>query len=184
MFYWLLPFGYVIASLLHLVCARNSLEMTLYIRSDGRCIATPPRTVQMHKGLTDNVRIVTEAIEAIGPSEDDHPRGMTRLVRLYAEEEETLWMEARMLCNAFEGTEQHPGGTIPPENYINGQFALANTPKTPPLRPPPMTLTPLLVSGPSENRVDLVFFGDGCKYLFGNIYLFISLLPRYRRRRR
>lgn len=28
--------------------------------------------------------------------------------------------------------------------------------------PPPLSLTPLFVSGPSDNRVDLVFFADGC----------------------
>ena len=117
----------------------------------------------MHRGLIDNVRIVTEDI---GPSEDDDSRGMTRLMRLYAEEEDTLWIEARMLCNAFEGTEQRSGGTITPENDIKDQFPLASPPKTPVPPPPPMTLTPLLVSGPSENRVDLVFFGDGCKCLF------------------
>lgn len=27
--------------------------------------------------------------------------------------------------------------------------------------PPPLEIKPLIVSGPSENRVDLIFFGDG-----------------------
>ena len=162
MFCWILPFGYVIVSLLRFVCARNSLEMSLHILSDGRCIATS-RTVQMHKGLTNSIRIVAEDI---GLFEDDYSPGMTRHVRLYAEEEETLWLEARRLCSAFEGIEQHSGDTMTPKNYVKDQFVLASTPQTPLISPPPMTLTPLLVSGPSENRVDLVFFGDGCKCLF------------------
>ena len=30
---------------------------------------------------------------------------------------------------------------------------------------PPLQMQPLIVSGPSRNRVDLVFFSDGCKSL-------------------
>lgn len=30
---------------------------------------------------------------------------------------------------------------------------------------PPLHIQPILVSGPSHNRVDLVFFSDGCTYL-------------------
>lgn len=28
--------------------------------------------------------------------------------------------------------------------------------------PPPLEIRPLIVSGDSSNRVDLIFFGDGC----------------------
>jgi hypothetical protein len=30
--------------------------------------------------------------------------------------------------------------------------------------PPPLEIRPLIVNGPSSNRVDLIFFGDGCKF--------------------
>lgn len=33
----------------------------------------------------------------------------------------------------------------------------------PPTKSPPLHISPLIQSGPSSNRVDLVFFGDGCK---------------------
>lgn len=29
--------------------------------------------------------------------------------------------------------------------------------------PPPLEIRPLIVNGPSSNRIDLIFFGDGCK---------------------
>jgi len=29
-------------------------------------------------------------------------------------------------------------------------------------QPPPLEMIPLIISGPSSNRVDLVFFSDGC----------------------
>jgi hypothetical protein len=181
MFCWLWYFGCFIATILHVVCARTHLEMSLYVLSDGRCIATPPRTVQMHKGLTDTVQVVTEDI---GPSEHVHSRVMARLLRLYAEQEAWLWIEARMLCNAFEDAEQRSSSTIALENEVRNQFLLTSGPKPPLPLPPPMTLTPLLVSGPSENRVDLVFFGDGCGCLFwGYIHRFITLLSRHRGRR-
>lgn len=32
--------------------------------------------------------------------------------------------------------------------------------------PPPLEIRPLIVNGPSSNRVDLIFFGDGCTYLY------------------
>jgi len=180
MFRQLLHVGYVAAFLLRVACAHSSLELSLYVLSDSRCIATPPRVVQMHKGLTDKVRIVTEDI---GPSEHDHSHVTTRLVRLYAEKEETLWIEAYKFCIAFEDAEQDSSGTIALENHVKDQVTLASTP-TRPLPPPPrLTLTPLLVSGPSENRVDLVFFGDGCKYCVLKYPPLMTLLFRHRRRR-
>ena len=174
MFCWLLYFGCFIATILQVACARNHLEMSLYVLSDGRCITTSPRTVQMHKGLSDKVRIVTEDL---GLFEHVHFRGMTRLLRLYAEKEGWLWIEVHTLCNAFEDEEKQSSGTLPLENEVRDQFLLANAPKPPLPPPPPMTLSPLLVSGPSENRVDLVFFGDGCecpvlKYDFFNHLVF------------
>lgn len=135
----------------------------------------------MHKGLTDTVRVVTEDI---GPSEHVHSSVMTRLLRLYAEKEEWLWMEARMLCSAFEDAEQHSSSTTALDNEVRDQFMLASAPKPRLPPPPPMTLTPLLVSGPSENRVDLVFFGDGCGYLVLKYLLFYHLTFQTPRKKR
>lgn len=30
--------------------------------------------------------------------------------------------------------------------------------------PPPLEIKPLIVTGPSSNRIDLIFFGDGCTF--------------------
>ena len=126
----------------------------------------------MHKGLSDKVRIVTEDL---GQFEHIHLPVMTRLLRLYAEQEEWLWVEVRTLCDAFEDEEQLSSGALALENEVRNQFLLANAPKPPLPPPPPMTLTPLLVSGPSGNRVDLVFFGDGCKCLDLKNYYFVII---------
>jgi hypothetical protein len=180
MFRCLLDLG-AIATLVRLVCARSSLEMSLYVLRDGRCIAIPPRTVQMHKGLTEEVRVV---IEDIGPFEDGHSHLITPLMRLYAEKEETLWIHARMLCVAFEDVEQHSSDTLSLENDIKSQLTLDGSSRVPSPPPPPMILTPLLISGPSENRVDLVFFGDGCKCFYLKYTEFFTLELQTRQRKR
>jgi hypothetical protein len=45
---------------------------------------------------------------------------------------------------------------------------------------PPLTIVPLLVSGPSSNRVDLTFFADGCASPF--LPSLLPVLTRYMRR--
>lgn len=40
---------------------------------------------------------------------------------------------------------------------------------------PPLEIQPLVVSGPSSNRVDLVFFSDGCAHLFNSQQLILQL---------
>jgi len=43
------------------------------------------------------------------------------------------------------------------------QHRLALEPPEPNVPPPPLEMVPLIISGPSTNRVDLVFFSDGCE---------------------
>lgn len=56
------------------------------------------------------------------------------------------------------------------EHQWQGQFAKREDQQPPHLQlqqrqtttpPPPLEIRPLIVNGPSENRVDLIFFGDG-----------------------
>lgn len=37
------------------------------------------------------------------------------------------------------------------------------------VEPPPLEIRPLIVNGDSSNRVDLIFFGDGCMWLVGGV---------------
>ncbi len=51
---------------------------------------------------------------------------------------------------------------------VFGDFGKKKLPK---VDPPPLEVTPLFISGSSDNRVDLVFFGDGCAlYCCGILY--------------
>ena len=38
-------------------------------------------------------------------------------------------------------------------------------PSEPNVPPPPLEMVPLIISGPSTNRIDLVFFSDGCELI-------------------
>jgi len=181
MFCWLLHLGCLIATILHVVCAHSHLEMSVYVQKDGFCIASLPRTVQARKCLTDTDRVVTEDI---GPPENVQSRLTTRWFRLYAEKEEWLWFEAGRRCNTFEDAGQCSSSTLALENEVGNQCQLTSAPKPSLPPPPPMTLTPLLVSGPSENRVDLVFFGDGCGCLVLEYLPFYHLAFQTRRKRR
>lgn len=54
------------------------------------------------------------------------------------------------------------------EHQWDGPFADHEVEGVPYLRarqdtaPPPLDIQPLIINGPSENRIDLIFFGDGC----------------------
>lgn len=55
------------------------------------------------------------------------------------------------------------------EHQWEGDFAEHDVDGVPYMRvmeanaaPPPLEIRPLIVNGPSDNRVDLIFFGDGC----------------------
>lgn len=56
------------------------------------------------------------------------------------------------------------------EHQWDGPFAEHEVDGVPYLRarqnvaPPPLDIQPLIINGPSDNRVDLIFFGDGCMY--------------------
>lgn len=68
---------------------------------------------------------------------------MDTLIRLYGTSEEALYIHLEEICYT-------------PRSY-NAQVPMVKPKKPLPLpSPPPLTITPLLVSGPTENRVDLV----------------------------
>lgn len=54
------------------------------------------------------------------------------------------------------------------EHQWEGQFASHHVDDVPYLQekevvqPPPLEIRPLIMNGPSSNRVDIIFFGDGC----------------------
>ena len=85
----------------------------------------------------------------------------------------TAWADARSLC-AFLGE----------WNSLDAQestFQEVLTIASPlvadggPIKSPPLKIEPLILSGPSNNRVDLVFLSDGCTCFYplmsGKVYL-------------
>lgn len=49
-------------------------------------------------------------------------------------------------------------------NGISANGVGIQVPLLSPTSPPPLEVLPLIVNGPVSNRVDLVFFSDGCEY--------------------
>lgn len=65
------------------------------------------------------------------------------------------------------------------EHQWEGSFARNASKRRvrPDVAPPPLDIQPLIINGPSSNRIDLIFFGDGCmSRLRNNTRLCIHLL--------
>lgn len=55
---------------------------------------------------------------------------------------------------------QFPSHAVTMENTAQQSLQMKPT-----VSPPPLEVEPLIITGPDTNRVDLVFFSDGCMYL-------------------
>jgi hypothetical protein len=74
------------------------------------------------------------------------------------------------------------------EHQWEGEFADHHVDGVPYLQarqndsPPPLDIQPLIVNGPSSNRVDIIFLGDGCMYEPNNsdIVIYLTLEPCHR----
>lgn len=88
-------------------------------------------------------------------------------------EEEVVWSKAQDLCQSFQRTPNFPRDLMlqdavqfPPEHMDASQTVLNALPflgdDSGPVQSPSLEIQPILQSGPSNNRVDLVFFSDGC----------------------
>lgn len=65
-----------------------------------------------------------------------------------------IWNKARAMCK----------NDIPQQRWTEATDGLQHVLATTPYRKAPhLQISPLVVSGPSDNRVDLVFFADGCE---------------------
>lgn len=131
-------------------------ELTAFQANDGACEVVGIRQTQLHKDLHTDEDVVIEKL--LGKHSDlDENRTM---LRLYGAKEEQVWKRLEIICTGWLSNEVQNDGSNPQRVFT--QLNQVIKPKPLPV-PPPLTITPLLVSGPSENRVDLVFFGDGCK---------------------
>ena len=110
------------------------------------CTYLSLRTVQPYRD------VLTSTLLEIHPPDDAQDHSAERLV-IIAADLHTAWARAEQACSIIHSVPASHDLAFPAM-----QAPLART--LPP--PPPMQILPLVVSGNSSNRVDLVFFSDGC----------------------
>jgi hypothetical protein len=150
-----------------LLPSTENAAFELIVRRDSTATSSPCTSVQLrpfgtYKGLSDlpggiDVHNITTAREP--------PR-----VRAYAQDAHALWTEAQKLCGdasswnfpvLVDDTHAHASAA-----YQDGKQAIISFPEPAASRYPPLEVHRLIESGPSANRVDLMFFSDGCRCPF------------------
>jgi hypothetical protein len=142
-----------------LSAAGNALSLQLFelsaIKSlNGFCEVVSFKPVQWHRNVqaTEDTYIEHQIL----PIE---PNGhVNTLVRVYGSTCVVLMDRLGTECLHLEGSHSLRDQLL----LDNGAFDIEGFAPLPPS--PILTITPLHISGPSENRIDLVFFADGCEY--------------------
>ena len=108
----------------------------------------------------------TQIIRGLGPDES-HVASLRTVsgdekLSIISYREDALWTRAASLCEDSERVNRVVGrpSTVM-VNRVEGQKILSDNVLSPAY--PPLEIFPLINSGSSANRVDLVFFSDGCK---------------------
>jgi hypothetical protein len=137
----------------------QTFEITATKFLDGSCEVHQWRPTQLHKDVTEMVPAYLERQYLLYDAEGNG--GI--LMRVYGHEEREMvrLLEEECLGSITSTTEPRTLSGPSPQFTLRGAFEQWKPLPT----PPPLTLTPLLSSGPSDNRIDLVFFSDGCRCL-------------------
>lgn len=124
------------------------IKLEFTVTGEGQCTNLSFRDTQRHRDVPLNGSLVE--------------RSKTRdLVRIYGYDRDSMLLELSTICDDYASVKQTVLASA-------DSFTLPLSPPLPP--PPPLTIKPLIISGPSDNRVDLVFFSDGCAYI-GSLFL-------------
>lgn len=138
--------------------ARNAdrpLELTILrgVGSErGGCELLGQRRTQKVRGL-GRESVHTSRAQTARPGEER--------VRLIAYDKEALWNAARNLCGNGFGVSWADSKV----QHTDQAVLVPPTLDKPSGNAPPLQVEPLIQTGPSSNRVDLVFFSDGCMHV-------------------
>ena len=108
----------------------------------------------------------TQIIRGLGV-EDSHVTSLRTVsgdekLSIISYREDALWIRAASLCKDGAWTDRLVGhSSVVTSNEVEGQEIVFHNVLSPAY--PPLEIFPLINSGSSANRVDLVFFSDGCK---------------------
>ncbi|KAG9019278.1 hypothetical protein FRB90_004547 [Tulasnella sp. 427] len=143
---------------------RSPVEITAIKSSGGGCSLISRRFVQTHRELEHAPFVLEQQRLALDSGSRTTPDRDLRL-RLYFYEENEDLAFSHFVPHCEDGvasTNRKTFQTPVVIDQLNGQF-LANQDMhlSGQIKPVPLEIRPLFVSGPSENRIDLVFFSDG-----------------------
>ena len=129
-------------------------ELTLERRVDTRaCTILSSRQLPKYRGL-DSKTSHSFRLSAQANSET---------FRVVARNDDTLWSRVHAECESVADQEMQPGEGLSHDSSQK-PFAFLSETQSSMFPTPKLEIVPLLQTGSSSNRVDLVFFSDGCKY--------------------
>jgi hypothetical protein len=131
-------------------------ELTAEVKSDGNWEILGIRPTQLHKEVNE---ANPTHVERQHFSFDEKDGGIA-LIRIYGASEDAV--RSRLDLEVAYNVIARPS-IINDKKASQTPFGLEGELDKPLPPSPPLTVTPLWVSGPSDNRIDLVFFADGCK---------------------
>ena len=129
--------------------------LTLLRESDESCTVISLAITQRHRLLLDQQDVVVERKLFRDASPRHHVSSLEQ-VQFFGYEPDNLWTKAKELCPDLASPEAR--GDFSQTIRADQHTFLTTRPSI----KPELELYPLVLSGPSENRVDLTFFSDGC----------------------
>ena len=136
--------------------AKLPVAFTLSRDLDGSCTVISLVETQKHRLLLDYQDVVVETRLFKDAHHDNVPPSVEQL-QLIGYVPHNLWAKAQELCSSFISAQEALGEFSRMIHIDQHTFST-----TRPVKSPDQELHPLVQSGPSENRVDLTFFSDGC----------------------
>jgi len=143
---------------------RKPLELVLQLRED-RCSLISLRLTQQHRGLLNAPFVQESRRHLVGPKPSSDEQHDMLYFYYYSENSSQVKHHVSSLClngvqeitwdlDVRDYAQQILGHPIEWRDSVRSGLNRKDV--------PPLLVRPLIVSGPSENRVDLVFFSDGC----------------------
>jgi hypothetical protein len=157
---------------------RRPFELVLAVNEDKTCSVVSIRQTQHHKGLSDQPgHYVIERPRKLAAHLDEEIHVFAFDQEVFRELGSTGRIQARLACNGIAWGKYIPFGPA----WISAASRQTVVSKIPvdsvdwDHRPPSLHIERLIESGPSNNRIDLVFFGDGCTYIIKCAFMSCSL---------
>jgi hypothetical protein len=132
------------------------VALTLLRESDISCTVVSFTKTQKHRLLLDHQHVAVQRKLFNDASDHDHLVSSVEQLQLIGYVPSNVWAKAQELCPNLIVPEAL--GNFSPVIHADQRTFEA----TPPVKNFDLELHPLVLSGPSENRVDLTFFSDGC----------------------